>query len=100
MIKFDFLRLDELPFRPIVSNIGTTTYKTAKYKAKLLLPLGKWDCTGTNMVDFIKRIKKGTTISFDVKSLFSNVPLEETIPIILRNTYEECEIITNIQEDN
>ena len=52
------------------------------------------------MVDFIKHIKKGTTISFDVKSLFSNVPLEETIPIILRNTYEECEIITNIQEDN
>ena len=28
--------VDELPIRPIVSNIGTATYDLAKYLAKLL----------------------------------------------------------------
>ena len=35
-------------------------------------------------------------ISFDVKSLFTNVPLEETIDIILNKIYDEKKIETNI----
>ena len=35
-------------------------------------------------------------ISFDVKSLFTNVPLNETINIILRKVYDENKIVTNI----
>ena len=33
--------VDALPIRPIISNIGTATYKTSKYLAKLLAPLTK-----------------------------------------------------------
>lgn len=33
--------INELPLRPIVSNIGTATYDLAKYLAKLLSPLNK-----------------------------------------------------------
>lgn len=75
--------LFELFLRPIVSNIGTATYKTVKYLAKLLSPLGQSDCTVTNTADFIKHIRKETIrerykkISFDVKNLFTNVPLEK-----------------------
>ena len=37
--------VDHLPLRPIVSNIGTATYKTSKYLAQLLAPLGKSEYT-------------------------------------------------------
>ena len=35
-------------------------------------------------------------ISFDVKSLFTNVPLEETIDIILNKIYDEKKTEANI----
>ena len=35
-------------------------------------------------------------ISFDVKNLFTNVPLDTTIKIILRNIYQERMLGTNI----
>ena len=38
-------------------------------------------------------------ISFDVKSLFTNVPLEETIDIILNKIYDQKKIETNISQN-
>ena len=35
-------------------------------------------------------------VSFDVTSLFSNVPLDKTTEIILKRVYEKKEIITTI----
>ena len=34
-------------------------------------------------------------VSFDVKSLFTNVPLDRTIDIILKRIYDKHEITTN-----
>ena len=81
--------VDRLPLRPIVSNIGTATYKTSKYLAHLLAPLGKSKYTVSSTKEFISKIRNITPpegyqmISFDVVSLFTNVPLEKTIDIIL-----------------
>ena len=36
-------------------------------------------------------------ISFDVKSLFTNVPLDFTIDLILKRIYEDNEIQANIK---
>ena len=72
--------LKELTVRPIISNIGTATYETAKYLNTLLTPLAKSQYNIHSTEDFIQkieseRITKGSkTISFDVKSLFTNVP--------------------------
>ena len=94
--------LNELTMRPIISNIRTATYDTAKYLNSLLAPLGKTDCSLLNTESFIKDIKGQRIpdgyqmISFDVKSLFTNVPLNETINIILRKVYDENKIVTNI----
>ena len=94
--------LKELTLRPIVSNVGTATYNTAKYLANLLAPLAKSDYTIINTADFINRLKKERIprkykmISFDVKSLFTNVALDETISIVLRKIYDEGKIETNI----
>ena len=35
-------------------------------------------------------------VSFDVVSLFTNVPLEEEIHIIIKRIYDQTEINTNI----
>ena len=38
-------------------------------------------------------------LSFDVKSLFTNVPLNRTIDIILKRIYEKNEIVTSITKN-
>ena len=95
-------KVNRLPIRPIISNIGTATHKTAKYLCDLLSPLGKSEYTVESTKEFINRIK-GTRvpegyvmISFDVVSLFTNVPLQRTIDIILHKVYTEKKIKTKI----
>ena len=94
--------VDDLPLRPIISNIGTATYEMAKYLANLLAPLGKSKYTITNTKEFVKYIQKQKVpdgykiVSFDVVSLFTIVPLEQTIEIILKKIYINKEITTNI----
>ena len=96
--------IDDLPIRQIISNIGTTSYQLAKYLPKLLSPLSKSEYTVDNNVEFIYNIKSEKVptghsfISFDVKSLFTNVPLDYTINIILRRIYDDNELYTNISK--
>ena len=81
----------------MVSDIGTATFETAKYLAKLLSPIGQPDYTLTNTTDFIERIKKEAKperykiLSFNAKILFTNLLLEETLAITLRNVYDGSE---------
>ena len=85
---------------PIV--FGTATYETAKYLAYLLAPLSKSKFTINNTKEFIKYIQKQKVpdeykmVSFNVTSLFTNVPLEETIEIILKGIYDNKKITTDI----
>ena len=96
--------LDELTMRPVISNIQRATYETTKYlNSMLLASLGKSGRGLFNTETFIKDIKVQRIpdcyqmISFEVKSLFTNVSfLNETIDIILRKFYDENEIVTNI----
>ena len=94
--------LNELTMRPIVSNIGTATYETAKFLNSLLAPLGKSDRSILNTEAFVKQVKGQRIpegykmISFDVKNLFTNVPLKETVDIILTKVYDEKKIDTKI----
>ena len=74
--------LNELTMRPIISNIGTATYETAKFLNSLLEPLGKSDRSILNTEAFVNQVKDQRIpgykmISFDIKSLFTNVPLNE-----------------------
>ena len=93
--------VEDLPLRPIISNIGTATYKLAKYLARILKPLGQSQYTIKNSKSLIKTLKKQKIppeyqmVSFDVVSLFTNVPLEETINIIIKRIYDKNEINTN-----
>ena len=94
--------VDDLPLRPIISNVGTASYQLAKYLAKLLSPLSKSQYTVNSTKDFIEFIRKEKVpssykmISFDVTSLFTMVPLDYTIDLALKRIYDNKEIKTTI----
>ena len=91
--------VDKLPNRPIVSNINTSTYKIAKHLAKLLSSLSRSQYTVNSTKHFIKAIKQEKIpagyqmISFDLKTLFTSIPLNKTIEIIFQRIYN-CNLIT------
>ena len=93
-------KVDDLPLRPIVSNINTATYNLAKFLSNLLAPLRESEYTVKNTKNFVDNIKKENIqkdykmVSFDVKSLFANVPLDRTINIILKRIYDQAELQT------
>ena len=49
--------IDNLPLRPIISNIGTPSYQLAKYLAKLLFPLAQSNYTINSTKDLMIKIK-------------------------------------------
>ena len=75
--------------RPIVSSTGTVSYNTSKELARILKPLvGKSQHHLQNTKDFIQQIKDvklqqdETIISYDVKALFTSVPIQPVLNII------------------
>ena len=93
---------NELQLRPIASHIGTATYYLSKYLAELLSPLSESEYTIKKTKYFVEKIKKEHVlndhllVSFDVKSPFINVSLDETIEIIVNTLYEKNKISTDI----
>ena len=87
--------MEGLPIRPIASNIGTASYHLAKYLAHNLSPLGQSTYTIKSTLDLMGKIKNEqiplgfTKVSFDLKSLFTLVPLTETADIILDRVYKK-----------
>jgi hypothetical protein len=87
---------DGAPIRPIISAVGTYNYKLAKYLDVILKPLldnSKYMLKDT--FDFINKIKSLLTdvdiilASYDVQSLFTNIPTAETIEIILNDVFKD-----------
>ncbi|CAF4598635.1 unnamed protein product, partial [Rotaria sp. Silwood2] len=83
-----------LPLRPILSASGTYNYKLAKFLVRRLSHLRKHKILITDTFLFVDELhklkfnmKKHRMISFDVVNLFTNVPLNDTIEIILDQLY-------------
>ena len=81
------------PLRPIISQVCTSTYKLAKRLNQLLKPFvpAKYSISSTDEFLDLLRIKKpqGELASIDVESLFSNVPVDDTIQIIIDEVYHK-----------
>ena len=70
--------------RPIVSSIGTFNYNLARFLCDLLSPLVPNDYSCKDTFSFVSQIKnanlsKKVLFSYDVTSLFTNIPHQETI---------------------
>ena len=85
---------NNIPFRPIISTINTTAYKLGKFLLPLLTPFTTNEYTVSNSKEFVDELlnvnlpKDFVMASFDIDSLFTNVPLLETIRIILDKVNE------------
>ena len=103
--KNDTDSVEQLPLRPVISNIGTATYELSKYLASLLKPIAKSRFTIDSTKDFVHKIRKQKIkdnyemISFDVVSLFTSVPLDFTIDLILKKVYDEKLIATKLNRE-
>ena len=83
-----------LPLRPILSALGTHSYNLAKYLASYLreISVGQYKITDTfSFVEELHNLDLDTNkvfmASFDISSLFTNIPIDETIDIIINRLF-------------
>ena len=81
------------PLRPIISQLGTPTYEVAKKLNEIISPYLPSKYLIKSTAEFIDLLQnydspQGYLTSLDVESLFTNVPVEETINIIIDTLYK------------
>ena len=80
-------------FRPIFAAYKTPAYKLAKFLVSILSPLTTNEYSVENSYKFAQEIQnQGDSsglfmASFDVENLFTNIPLQETIQIIVQQLF-------------
>lgn len=92
------------PYRPILSAIDTPTYQLAKFLVPLLSNITANEYTVKDSFGFAKEILSQDSslymASLDVDSLFTNIPLNETIDICLNGVFAECEYVEGLDRDS
>ena len=90
------------PFRPILSAIGTLTYKTARFLVPILSCLTINEFSVKDSFSFAKEIVEQDSSfymgSLDVDSLFTNIPLEEIINICTESIYDQNDSIEGLNK--
>ena len=87
-----------------MSALCTPSYKLAKALVSILDPITKNDFTIKNSFEFSKEILEANPkyfmASLDVESLFTNIPLEETIKICSNLLYKNQNLVNSLDKDN
>ena len=90
------------PFRPILSAIGTPSYKLAKFLVPKLSSVTFNEFTVKDFFAFAEEIvhqdSKLFIGSLDVDSLFTNIPLEDTINVCTNLLYNNEDVIEGINK--
>ena len=83
-------------FRPIFAAYNNPCYKLSKFLVPLLSPYATNEYTIDNSLSFVNSLKQfnGSAdnlfmASFDIESLYTNIPLTETVEIILNYVFTE-----------
>ena len=89
-------------FRPVLSGIGTPTYNLVKFCDQLLKPLTSNDYTIKDSFSFAKKALDFDAscfmASFDIKSLFTDIPLTETLSV--QNLYKNQAHVNNLTKSS
>ena len=92
------ITVENLKLRPIIDLTGTYTYNTSKVFANYLRPLSKNKYTISDTLKFLDLLKSADIndnyedVPFDVVSLFTSIPVVETIEYILNRVYTNKEL--------
>ena len=80
------------PFRPILSAINTPSYQLAKFFVPILSEFTKNDFVVKDSFSFALDVRSQNPdlfmASFDIDSLFTNLPLDETIEICVKKVFK------------
>ena len=87
---------NDVPLRPILSTIGAHKYKLSIFLVTILAGISCSVHTIKDLFTFASdfcKIRNNNlfTTSFDVTSLFTNIPVDETINIILYRLFNSCD---------
>ena len=94
--KFDSIQdinVKDLKLRPIIDQTGTYIHDASKVVAEFLKPLARNEFTISNTLTFpelFKNIENNDDyedVSYDMKSLFTSIPIKETIDYIIHIRY-------------
>ena len=89
-------------FTPILSALQTPTYNLAKFLVPILDPLTKNEYTVKDSFHFAEDIcEQDPSLSMgslDVDSLFTNIPLDETIDICINQLFENTDTVEGFTE--
>ena len=89
-------------FRPILSSLGTCSYKLAKFLVPLLKSITVNEFTITDSFEFGKEVlNKDADLfmgSLDVEALFTSLPLEETINIAVEQIFKDHNEVENLSQ--
>ena len=84
--------------------IGTPTYKLAKFLVPILEPLTTNDYTIKDSFTFAEELQsfdsKLVMVSFDIESLFTNIPLQETIDLCVEHLFQDRTHVDNLLKDS
>ncbi|MEL6805942.1 MAG: hypothetical protein AAFO91_19435, partial [Bacteroidota bacterium] len=86
---------DGCPLRPVLSAINTPEYNLAKWLEQHLKPFVDDQHTVASSSEFVNQLHTlrpadtDVCVSFDIKSLYTNVPLEEVIDDIIVTVFAE-----------
>ena len=94
-----------IPMRPVVSSIGTPFYKLAKFLIPEISQYATNEYTLHNSYDFFDNIrhmnlKNKYIVSMDIESLYTNIPVRETIDILTNLIYENDNSFRNMSKLN
>jgi len=83
---------------PIVSSIGTYNYQLAKFLGGMITPYLPQEYSVQDSFTFVQDLQKVSThnkflVSFDVCSLFTNIPLEETVELAVDTIFSNTKNI-------
>ena len=89
------LHKNRILWRPILAFAGSFNYQNAVWLHKILMPQREHDSNIKNTFDFREKLFNMVNLStktlagFDVKSLFTNIPINFTIQIILQKLFPD-----------
>ena len=86
---------EKCPLRPVLAAINTPEYKLSKWIELQIKPLysSKWSVSSTqsfvNDLNAITPYRDDICVSFDIKSLYTNVPLQEVIDDVTETIFDK-----------